>query len=138
VVAPDRHPTQVSRAVVRVAVRRGRTPDGPTHATKNGVRYRYYVSQPHLRGLARSSSVAVARVPAVEIEAVVVMALAAHLGGRTINQDLADRSKIIAHVTHIEAQKNQLTIRLKRSDADGKLRIGPTMSIKTPRALRSN
>ena len=30
-------------------------PMAPTHATKNGVRYRYYVSQPHLRGLAKSS-----------------------------------------------------------------------------------
>ena len=25
----------------------------PTHATKNGARYRYYVSQPYLRGLAK-------------------------------------------------------------------------------------
>ena len=48
----------------------------PTHATKNGVRYRYYVSQPYLRGLAKSPSGAIVRVPATDIEAVVIKAVA--------------------------------------------------------------
>src|SRR5262249_11403478 len=46
----------------------------PTHATKQGVRYRYYVSQPYLRGLAKPIG-AIVRVPAPDIEAVVSKAL---------------------------------------------------------------
>jgi hypothetical protein len=53
----------------------------PTHATKNRVRYRYYVSKPHLR-LAKSPSISVAQVPATDIEAAVTKALALHLGDR--------------------------------------------------------
>ena len=41
----------------------------PTHATKAGVRYRYYVSLPHLHGESKTASVgSVSRVPATDIE----------------------------------------------------------------------
>ena len=63
-----------------------------THATKNRVRYRYYVSQPKLRGLAKSSSSSVGRVPATDIEAAVTKALALHLGDR--NRHTADPDHI--------------------------------------------
>src|SRR3954465_1258473 len=44
-----------------------------THATKNRVRYRYYVSRPHLRGSTASLPVgSIPRVPAAEIEALVL------------------------------------------------------------------
>src|SRR5215216_4022196 len=49
----------------------------PTHATKNGIRYRYYVSLPHLYGESKTASVgAVSRVPASDIENTVVNFLA--------------------------------------------------------------
>src|SRR5262249_36222428 len=51
----------------------------PTHATKRGVRYRYYVSQPYLRGLATPPIGAIVRVPAPDIEAVVSKALKEYL-----------------------------------------------------------
>jgi hypothetical protein len=51
----------------------------PTHATKRGVRYRYYVSQPYLRGLATPPMGAIVRVPAPDIEAVVSKALSEYL-----------------------------------------------------------
>ena len=97
-------------------------PMTPTHATKNGVRYRYYVSQPYLRGLAKSSSSSVGRVPATDIEAVVIKALALHLGDRNrhkADQNQVDRSTIAANVARIEVRKNQLAIQLKSQDADG-------------------
>jgi hypothetical protein len=50
-----------------------------THATKQGVRYRYYVSQPYLRGLATPPIGAIVRVPAADIEAVVSKALGEYL-----------------------------------------------------------
>ena len=86
---------------------------------KNGVRYRYYVSQPHLRGQAKLSSSSVARVPAADIEAVVFKALAAHLRDHNTSvtdQSGSDRSIVGAHVARIEVHKNKLAIRLKSPD----------------------
>ena len=97
-------------------------PMAPTHATKNGVRYRYYVSQPHLRGLAKSSSSSVARVPATDVEATVIKALALHLGDpnkREANQNRVDRGTIAANIGRIDVRKNQMAIRLKSPEADG-------------------
>src|SRR5262249_8004343 len=44
-------------------------PMRPTHAAKQGVRYRYYVSQPYLRGFTTPPIGAIVRVPAPDIEA---------------------------------------------------------------------
>src|SRR5450759_3374407 len=45
----------------------------PTHATKAGVRYRYYVSTPFLHGEAKTASAgSVSRIPAADIEDIVV------------------------------------------------------------------
>src|SRR5882757_3596061 len=51
----------------------------PTHATKAGVRYRYYVSTPVLHGEAKTASAgSVSRVPAGDIEDTVVKSLKEH------------------------------------------------------------
>src|SRR5258707_10037460 len=48
----------------------------PTHATKAGVRYRYYVSLPHLHGESKTASVgSISRLPATDIENTVVNSL---------------------------------------------------------------
>jgi site-specific DNA recombinase len=97
----------------------------PTHATKAGIRYRYYVSRPHLHGESKTASVgSVSRVPAAEIEATILEALNKHL--------VAEREKPITLVSNpdgsklareriarIEVQRNQLTIRIKSRSADG-------------------
>src|ERR1700736_6006239 len=52
----------------------------PTHATKAGIRYRYFVSRPFLHGEARTASAgSVSRVPAADIEDTVVKSLKEHL-----------------------------------------------------------
>src|ERR1700731_2569313 len=52
----------------------------PTHATKAGVRYRYYVSTPVLHGEAKTASAgSVFRVPAADIEDSVLKFLKEHL-----------------------------------------------------------
>ena len=52
----------------------------PTHATKSGVRYRYYVSLPHLHGESKTASVgSVSRIPATEIEDVIVKSFREYL-----------------------------------------------------------
>ncbi len=93
----------------------------PTHATKNGVRYRYYVSQPHLRGLAKTSSSSVARVSATDIEAAVIEALEGCLrerNGSNAIQKQIDRIVVGAHVDRIDIRKNQLAVRLKLLNTD--------------------
>ena len=48
----------------------------PTHATKAGIRYRYYVSTPFLHGEAKTASAgSVPRVPAADIEEAIVKSL---------------------------------------------------------------
>src|SRR4030095_13226026 len=84
-------------------------PMRPTHATKNGVRYRYYVSPPSLRGITTSPPGAIVRVPAAEIESAVVSALKAHLHsapGRRADQDIIASSS----VSRIEIHKNELAV----------------------------
>jgi site-specific DNA recombinase len=69
----------------------------PTHATKSAVRYRYYVSLPHLHGESKIASVgSVSRIPATEIEDVIVKSLQEYLFARkeqpsTIGTCVVDR-----------------------------------------------
>jgi site-specific DNA recombinase len=54
-----------------------------THATKAGVRYRYYVSTPSLHGEAKTASAgSVSRVPAADIEDTVARSLKEHLAAK--------------------------------------------------------
>ncbi len=51
----------------------------PTHATKAGIRYRYYVSLPHLKGESKTVSVgSVSRIPAADIEDIIVKSVNEH------------------------------------------------------------
>jgi hypothetical protein len=94
-----------------------------THATKNRVRYRYYVSQPKLRGGAGSTSGSVSRVPAADIEMVVTAALAKHLDNRATGMagspNRLDRNAVVDNVDRIEVRKNQMAVRLRMPAAGG-------------------
>src|SRR4029450_7143862 len=86
----------------------------PTHATKYGVRYRYYVSQPYARGHAKPPPGAIIRVPATEIERAVAKAIEEHR--RHINaehESTADRTGVLADVARIEVRKSALALWLK-------------------------
>src|SRR6202162_2947929 len=79
----------------------------PTHATKAGVRYRYYASTPVLHGEARTASAgSVSRIPAADIEDTVVKSLkeylAANQGETTASaESLRDRETIAELVAAI-------------------------------------
>jgi site-specific DNA recombinase len=93
----------------------------PTHATRRGVRYRYYVSLPYLRGLAKPPIGAIVRVPAIELEATVTKALSKHLGWENTNTEdasAAEQSNVLANIARIEVQKGQLAVWLKQSGAN--------------------
>jgi len=94
----------------------------PTHATKQGVRYRYYVSQPYLRGLATPSMRAIVRVPAPDIEAVVSKALREYLAGSNTaaaQASSADQLSIRAMVARIEVRNSHLALWLMHPGQEG-------------------
>jgi len=96
----------------------------PTHATKAGVRYRYYASTPVLHGEARTASAgSVSRIPAADIEDTVVKSLkeylAAYQGKATTSaESLGDRETIAELVAGIVVHRDRLIISLKSNDAD--------------------
>jgi site-specific DNA recombinase len=94
----------------------------PTHATKAGVRYRYYVSTPVLHGEAKTASAgSVSHVPAAEIEDTIVKSLKSHLAAKqdgATSSPSVDRETIAQLVAAIVVHKDRLIIRLKSDNAD--------------------
>jgi DNA invertase Pin-like site-specific DNA recombinase len=91
----------------------------PTHATKAGIRYRYYVSLPHLYGESKTASVgSVSRIPAPEIERIVVKSINEHLIARKERPssgatNVGDRKLIIERGARIDVHEDRLVIRIK-------------------------
>jgi hypothetical protein len=91
-------------------------PMAPTHASKAGIRYRYYVSRPCLHGEARIAKVgSVSRVPATDVEDIVVKSINEHFrnqNGIPVSA-IAGHSPIAELIDRIEIHKDRLTIRLR-------------------------
>jgi site-specific DNA recombinase len=96
----------------------------PTHATKAGVRYRYYVSTPVLHGEAKTASAgSVFRVPAADIEDSVVKFLKEHLAANqtkatTSAESLGNRGDLAQLVADIVVHRDRLIVRLESDGAD--------------------
>jgi site-specific DNA recombinase len=96
----------------------------PTHATKAGLRYRYYASTPVLHGEAKTASAgSISRVPAADIEDTVLKSLAAHLaarrGGSTSSAvQLRDRETFAKLVAEIVVHRDKLVVRFKPDQTD--------------------
>jgi site-specific DNA recombinase len=94
----------------------------PTHATKFGVRYRYYVSLPHLHGESKTASVgSVSRIPATDIEDVIVKSLHEHLIAQkekpsSSSTQVGNREVLQDSIARIDVHANHLVIRLKSAD----------------------
>jgi len=86
----------------------------PSHARKGGMKYRYYLSSALLHGAANRAG-SVSRVPAVEIEALVIRTLREHLDPMS---PIDDRDLINDFVARVEIQQERLVIQL--ADASGK------------------
>ena len=85
----------------------------PTHANKGGVRYRYYVSQAVLQR--KPQPELISRVPAAEIEALVVTALYKHLNACGAGERLSDndRDLLERHLERVTLTPNHLELRLR-------------------------
>jgi DNA invertase Pin-like site-specific DNA recombinase len=91
----------------------------PTHATKGGIRYRYYISSPHFDGTSRTAAVGtVSRVAAADIEGIIVKSLNDHL---MVGQELSssgltgkgDHGAILESVVRIDVHRDRLILHLK-------------------------
>src|SRR5258707_14775300 len=96
----------------------------PTHATKAGIRYRYYASLPHLKGESKTVSVgSVSRIPATDVEDIIVKSVHEYLAAQhaqpTSSNTLADdRSLIAEQVVRIDVHKDRLIIRFKSAGTE--------------------
>ena len=97
----------------------------PTHATKAGIRYRYYVSLPHLKGESKTVSVgSFSRIPATDIEDIIVKSVNEHLVAQhdqpsSSSAHADDRSVMIAEqVVRVDVQKDRLIVRFKSAGTD--------------------
>jgi site-specific DNA recombinase len=98
----------------------------PSHAVKNGVRYRYYISAALIQGQSDKAS-KLSRVPATEIEMLTLDAVRKHLAGISHNKVEAgrphslndDKELISAHVARVDVKRDHLAVQLStRSDTN--------------------
>ena len=82
----------------------------PTHTVKKGVRYRYYISTPLLHGQA-SIVGSIHRVPAVEVEDLVLKALREHTGTLEDN----DRDLVRTYIGSVQINSDRVVIKLMES-----------------------
>jgi site-specific DNA recombinase len=88
----------------------------PSHSNKGGARYRYYVSQAMLQGKPPPAGL-VGRVPAAEIEVLVVAALRNHLNASGSGEPLpeSDRDLLERRLERVTLTPNHLELRLRQS-----------------------
>jgi hypothetical protein len=97
----------------------------PTHATKAGIRYRYYASLPHLNGESKTVSVgSVSRIRATDIEDIIVKSVNEHLVAQpdkpsSSSAHADDRGVMIAEqVVRIDVHKDRLIVRFKSTGTE--------------------
>jgi site-specific DNA recombinase len=90
----------------------------PSHAVKNGVRYRYYISSVLIQGQADKAAT-LNRLPAAEIETLIIIALRKHLtresnnklqvqGSRSPN----DQDLISTHIARVDIKPDHIAVQL--------------------------
>jgi site-specific DNA recombinase len=86
----------------------------PTHANKGGARYRYYISQAVLQKKPQVPG-SVSRVPAAELEALVLGALRHHLNATGTGEQLpgSDRDLVERHLERVTLTSNEIKLRVR-------------------------
>jgi site-specific DNA recombinase len=88
----------------------------PTHSNKLGVRYRYYVSHALLQNRKQEAG-SVARVPAPDVERLVLDGVRTHLRSLELPIDGVDRDLIERHVDRVIIGPQAVEVRMTPSDA---------------------
>jgi site-specific DNA recombinase len=91
----------------------------PSHSNKRGVRYRYYVSHALIQGRRRQAGT-VRRVPAAEMEDLVLRVVRQNLANYDPKNILSDENAVIAHVDKITVKREAIEIKLLETEATSK------------------
>ena len=100
----------------------------PSHVRKRGIKYRYYLSSALLQGQPEGAG-AVSRIPAAEIESLVVRSVRDHLNQ---SDETEDKVLINTHVARIEVQSDQLVLELINAKGIGSKRSRTRKLLKLP------
>src|SRR5215475_13991202 len=100
----------------------------PSHVRKRGIKYRYYLSSALLQGQPERAG-AVSRIPAAEIEGLVVRSVRDHFNQ---SEEIEDAVLITTHVAMIEVQSDQLVIELTNAKGIGSKRSRSRNTLKVP------
>ena len=100
----------------------------PSHVRKRGIKYRYYLSSALLQGQPERAG-GVSRIPAAEIEGVVVQSVRDHPNQ---SEEIEDAVLITTHVARIEVQSDQLVIELTNAKGIGSKRSRSRNTLKVP------
>jgi site-specific DNA recombinase len=100
----------------------------PSHVRKRGIKYRYYLSSALLQGQPERAG-AVSRIPAAEIEALVMRSVRDHLNQ---SSEIEGTVLINTHVARIEVQPDQLVIELTNARSIGSKRSRSRTMLKVP------
>ena len=103
----------------------------PTHARKRGIKYRYYLSSVLLQGQSERTG-SINRVPAAEIEALVISSVRERLKLLT---PIDDRRLIKTYITRVEIQPDEVVINLVQQQKS-KRRIKVTLPFTSRGASR--
>jgi hypothetical protein len=101
------------------------------YASRDRVRYRYYISAPCIRGSVDEPVGSINRVPAIDIEAVISKAVTANANIESIPAagPTLTREVIESVVAKIEVRKTQLAIHLKGDDGQDGIDAAPSNRI---------
>jgi site-specific DNA recombinase len=87
----------------------------PSHSNKDGVRYRYYVSHALIQGR-RCQAGTVRRVPAAEIEDLVLRAVRQNLASYDQETILSDHQAVVARIEKITVKREAIEIKLLETE----------------------
>jgi DNA invertase Pin-like site-specific DNA recombinase len=94
----------------------------PSHSNKRGVRYRYYVSHALIQGCRRRAGT-VRRVPAAEIEDLVLGAVRQSLASRDPENIPSDHQAVVARIDKITVKREAIEIKLFETE------LAPTSAV---------
>ena len=100
----------------------------PSHVRKRGIKYRYYLSAALLQGQPERAG-AVSRIPATEIEGLVMRSVRDHLNQSAETEDAV---LINTHIARIEVQSDQVVIELTTAKSIGPKRSRGRNVLKVP------
>jgi site-specific DNA recombinase len=100
----------------------------PSHARKRGVKYRYYLSSALLDGQPERTG-SIRRVPAAEIEALVIRSVQEHL---KLEEPIDDKDIVSTHIERVEIQPDQLVIKLSQNQKTNRQRAKGNKTLHVP------